>query len=78
VALKARTMDVNPGLFEHFEWLAATMVRLHSALAFDQQRFMLTLADRLTAAEADLRDLEAMRAVTSVAPPTTGRRPAKH
>jgi hypothetical protein len=58
---KVRTLDANPNLFEHFEWLAATMVRLHPELAFDGELFERTLAERLVTTEADLHDLEAMR-----------------
>jgi hypothetical protein len=59
---KARMEDGNPQLFEHFEWLAATLVRLHPVMAFDQAAFERTLGGRLVAAQAELRDLEAMRA----------------
>jgi hypothetical protein len=61
--LKVRTEDANPSFWEHFEWLAGTMVRLHPEAAFDQQSFDRRLKERITANEADLRDLEAMRRV---------------
>ena len=72
--LKARTVDANAGLFEHFEWLAATLVRLHPALAFDRESFDRTLEDRLASTEADLRDLEAMHTVIASVAPTAGHR----
>lgn len=75
--LSLRTLDANPDLFEHFEWLAATLVRLHPALAFDRESFDRTLEDRLASTEADLRDLEAMRTVIAFPPPTTGHRTGK-
>ena len=59
--LRVRTEDANPSFWEHFEWLAGTMVRLHPEAAFDQQAFDRRLDERITANEADLRDLEAMR-----------------
>ena len=59
--LKVRTADANPSFWEHFEWLAGTMVRLHPEATFDQQSFDLGLEQRITANEVDLRDLEAMR-----------------
>jgi hypothetical protein len=58
---RVRALDANPNLFEHFEWLAATMVRLHPELAFNPELFERTLADRLAASEADQHALEAMR-----------------
>jgi hypothetical protein len=61
--LRIRSSDANPDLYEHFEWLAAELVRRHPALAFDQELFNRTLEDRLAYTEADLRDLEAMRTV---------------
>ena len=73
----ARTVDRNPDLFEHFEWLAATLVRIHPALAFDRESFDRTLGDRLASAEADLRDLEAMHTVIATPPPTSGHRTQK-
>jgi hypothetical protein len=72
---KVRTDDGNPELFEHFEWLAGTMVRLHPQLAFDRERFEQTLETRVASTEADLRDLEAMRTSTPASPART-RRPA--
>jgi hypothetical protein len=72
--LKVRTEDRNPQLWEHFEWLAATLMRLHPVLAFDLDAVYQTLDDRIAAFEADLRDLEAIRAVTASAPPTNRRR----
>jgi len=65
--LKVRAEDANPNLWEHFEWHAGTLVRLHPTTAFDQQRFERTLEQRITANEADLRDLVAMRTVSSEA-----------
>jgi hypothetical protein len=65
-----RTEDANPNLWEHFEWLAGTLVRIHPAAAFDQQLFGRTLEERIAAYEADLRDLEAMRALTVRLTPT--------
>jgi hypothetical protein len=59
---KVRAADANPELYEHFEWIAATLVRLHPALAFNQESFERTLGERIAQNEADLRDLEAMRA----------------
>ena len=61
--MKVRTEDANPSLWEHFEWLAGTMVRLHPVLAFDRASFDRTLEQRITYNESDLRDLEAMRTV---------------
>ena len=74
---RTRVVDANAELFEHFEWLAATLVRLHPALGFDQAQFARTLPDRLAAAEADLRDLEAMRTVITSAPPRADHRPTR-
>ena len=74
---KVRTADRNPNLFEHFEWLAAAMVRIHPELAFDAELFQRTLAERLVTTESDLRDLEAMRSVSASRPATTRRQPAK-
>lgn len=62
--MKVRIEDANPSLWEHFEWLAGTMVRIHPVLAFDRPSFDRTLAQRITSNESDLRDLEAMRTVT--------------
>ena len=58
---RVRTEDANPGLYEHFEWLAGTLVRLHPALAFDRGSFDRTLETRIAGHESDLRDLEEMR-----------------
>ena len=74
---KVRMEDANPRLFEHFEWLAATLVQLHPELAFDQQSFERTFGDRLVAVEADLRDLVAMRSPVASETPTTRRQVAK-
>jgi hypothetical protein len=75
--LRVRTEDNNPGFWENFEWLARTMVRIHPAVAFDQQSFDRSLAQRITLNEADLRDLEAMRGVTVAPPVPTGHWTAK-
>jgi hypothetical protein len=72
--LRMRIEDANHDLYEHFEWIAATLVRLHPALAFDQEYVYRTLDDRIAVVEADLRDMEAMRTVTASVPPTTGHR----
>ena len=61
--VKVRAIDANPDLYEHFEWIAATLVRLHPVLAFDKASFERTLEERIAQNEADLRDLEAMRTV---------------
>lgn len=74
---KIRTADANPQLYEHFEWIAATLVRLHPALAFDREVFERTLGDRIATNEADLRDLEAMRTVIGSPPVMSGHRTAK-
>ena len=66
-ARKQRTQDANPEYYEHFESLAATLVRLHPAVAFDQQSFDRSLGQRIAQYQADLYDLEAMRTVV-VAP----------
>lgn len=58
---KIRAQDANPSLWEHFEWLAETIVRLHPAAAFDQHSFEQGLDARIASNENDLRDLEAMR-----------------
>ena len=70
---KVRVEDANPSLFEHFEWLAGSLVQLHPALAFDQGRFDRGLEQRILAIEADLRDLVAMRTATEVSPVPAGR-----
>ena len=74
---KVRTDDANPNLFEHFEWLATTLVRLHPEVAFDPVRFERTLGDRVTASEADLRDLVAMRSPLESRPAPRRREAAK-
>jgi len=72
---RVRTVDANPELFEHFEWLAAALVRIHPGLAFDRESFDRTVGDRLASQEADLRDLEAMRTVMIASlPPKPGHR----
>jgi len=68
--LRVRTEDANPSLWENFEWLAGTLVRLHPASAFDQESFDRTLEEHITVNEADLRDLEAMRTVIVATPHT--------
>jgi hypothetical protein len=68
---RVRSEDANPSLWEHFEWLAATMVRIHPVLAFDRDSFDRTLAQRIASNEADLRDLEAMRTVIVASQPPT-------
>jgi hypothetical protein len=70
---RVRTDDANAALYEHFEWLASTLVRLHPAQAFDRESFDRTLESRIRHNEADLRDLEAMRAVTTIPVPATHR-----
>jgi hypothetical protein len=60
---RQRTEDANPNIWEHFEWLAGTLVRIHPTAAFDQELFERRLKERIPAYEADLRDLEAMRTV---------------
>jgi hypothetical protein len=67
-----RTQDANPSLWEHFEWLAGTLARIHPEAAFDQQLFARTLEERVAAYEADLRDLEAMRTMIVASPAPTG------
>jgi hypothetical protein len=74
---KVRTDDRNPHLFEHFEWLAATLVRLHPEVAFDPVQFARTLGDRLIATESELRDLVAMRSPITSRPATARRQAAK-
>ncbi|MFI5199263.1 MAG: hypothetical protein ACHQXL_02695, partial [Candidatus Limnocylindrales bacterium] len=59
--MRSRAEDANPNLWEGFEWLALTGVRLHPASAFDQQNFDRTLERQIAGNEADLRDLVAMR-----------------
>ena len=56
-----RSQDGNPAYWEHFEWLADSVVRLHPAAAFDEGSFERGLGARIAANETDLRDLEAMR-----------------
>ena len=58
---KVRTEDANPAYYEHVEWLAGILIRLHPASAIDQQALDRTLEQRIASNEADLRDLEAMR-----------------
>jgi hypothetical protein len=68
-ALRVRTEDGNPQLFEHFEWLAATLVRLHPVLNPDPTSIYRTLDSTIAAFEADLRDMETIRgAVPSASP----------
>jgi hypothetical protein len=69
---RQRTEDANPSLWEHFEWLAGTLVRIHPAAAFDQQLFDRTLEERIASTEAALRDLEAMRTMIVVSPAPSG------
>jgi hypothetical protein len=68
----SRTEYANPSLWEHFEWLAGTLLRIHPAAAFDQQLFGRTLDERIAAYEADLRDLEAMRTMVVASPAPAG------
>jgi len=68
---RLRSEDANPEYYEHFEWTAATLVRLHPSVAFDQAAFDRTLEARITQNQADLRDLEVMRTVI-VAPRDPG------
>ena len=63
--MRVRTEDANPSFWEHFECLAGTMVRIHPVLAFDRPSFERTLEQRITSNESDLRDLEAMRTMTT-------------
>jgi hypothetical protein len=56
-----RTEDANPSYYEHLEWLAMTLIRIHPDSAIDQQALDRTFAQRIAASEAELRDLEAMR-----------------
>jgi hypothetical protein len=65
---KVRTADANPHLFEHFEWLAATLVRLHPELAYDAVVFERGLAERLLTTEGELLDLVAMRSPIASGP----------
>jgi hypothetical protein len=74
---KVRTADGNPHLFEHFEWLATTLVRLHPELAFDPVGFERGLAERLATTEGELRDLVAMRSPTTSRSATAHARAAK-
>jgi hypothetical protein len=75
--LRVRSVDANPELFEHFEWLAAALVMIHPGLAFDRESFDRTLEDRLAAQEADLRDLVATRTVMVMSSAPAGRRTGK-
>jgi hypothetical protein len=75
--MKVRMEDANPDFWEHFEWLAGTLVRIHPRSAIDQQALDRTLEQRIAASEADLRDLEAMRAVPSASRPHRNIEPAK-
>jgi hypothetical protein len=75
--LRTRSSDANPDLFEHFEWLAAEVVHLHPATAFDRALFDRTLEDRVASTEADLRDLEAMRAMPESLPARPAHRATK-
>ena len=75
--LRVRTEDANPRFWENFEWLAQAQVRIHPVVAFDQERFERSLNERITMNEADLRDLEAMRAGTVARPEPAGHRTAK-
>jgi Domain of unknown function (DUF4760) len=67
---RVRTEDANPTLWDNFEWLARTLVRIHPSTAFDQEAFERTVEQRITVNEADLRDLEAARMVTVRLTPT--------
>jgi hypothetical protein len=67
---KVRIEDANPAFWEHFEWLAETMVRIHPESAIDQEALDRSLEQRIAANEADLRDLEALRTVTVKLTPT--------
>jgi hypothetical protein len=69
---RVRTEGANPKFYEHFEWLAATMVRLHPVLAFDRETFDRTLQKSIAANEADLLDLEAMRTTIVRSQQSTG------
>ena len=69
---RQRTEYANPSLWEHFEWLAGTLVRIHPAAAFDQPLFDRTLEERIAAYEADLRDLVAMRTMLVASPTPAG------
>lgn len=59
---RVRVEAGNPGYWEHFEWLAGVMVKMHPALRFDQGRFEQGLASRIAGLENELQDLAAMRA----------------
>lgn len=72
--LRVRTDDADPGVLANFEWLARTLVRLHPAAAFSQERFDRTLEQRISANEADLRDLVAMRTAPGASSAPTGHR----
>jgi hypothetical protein len=65
---KVRADEGNPQLFEHFEWLATTLVRLHPQLAFNAEFLARTIDERVASAEADLRDLVAMRSPAASRP----------
>ena len=69
---RVRTEGANPKFYEHFEWLAATMVRLHPVLAFDRETFDRTLLQSIASNEADLLDLEAMRTMIVASQQPTG------
>jgi hypothetical protein len=76
--MKARIDDANPAFWEHFEWLAGSLVRIHPESAIDQRALDRTLEQRIATSLADLRDLEAMRGVREApsgptAPRTTKR-----
>jgi hypothetical protein len=75
--VKVRTEDANPNFWENFEWHVGTLVRIHPATAFDQQRFDRALEQRIRANEADLRDLVAMRTAPGSPLAPTGRRTGK-
>jgi hypothetical protein len=74
---RVRTEDANPAFWEHFEWIAGALVKVHPAAAFDQRSFDRSLEQRIAINEADLRDLVAMR--TAIDPPAApaGRRTRK-
>ena len=66
---KVRADEGNSQLFEHFEWLAATLVRLHPQLAFNAEFLARTIDRRVASTEDDLRDLVAMRSPIGPRPP---------
>ena len=70
--LRQRSEYANLSWWEHFEWLAGTLVRIHPEVAFNQQSFDQTLGDRIIGNEPDLRGLEAMRTVIVASQPPTG------